>query len=125
MEGQSVKLSIDDLRKLYTYALSHCKEVCPAKRDPSACIIMAEIGKMLGMAPPCVEDYGGFSVRVFKDLIKEIEERRGKNIVEILEEIKDKGYKSLQDQIDEIDGRFALDVIEAYKKRNKEKERES
>jgi len=121
MKKETVKISIDDLKKLYSYALSHCQEVCPAKRDPSTCIVMVEIGKLLGMKPPCIEDYGGFSVKIFEELIKEIENRRGKDIKEVLEEIRDKGYKSLQDQIDEIDGQFALDILEAYKKRNKDK----
>ncbi len=119
MMEKKIEMTIEDLKKIYSYALSHCREVCPEKRDPDTCIIMVEIGKLLNMAPPCVEDYGGFGEKVFKNLIKEIEDRRGKTINEVLEEIRDKGYKSLQDQIDEMDGQFALDVLKAYEKRKK------
>ncbi len=119
---KTIDIEIDDLKKIYDYALSHCREICPEKRDPYTCIIIVEIGKLLGVSPPCVEDYGGFSEKTFKDLIKEIENRRGKTIEQVLEEIRDKGYKSLQDQIDEMDGRFALDVLKAYEKRRKKEE---
>ena len=122
-EKKVISIEIDDLKRIYNYALSHCREVCPEKRDPDTCIVIVEIGKLLGISPPCVEDYGGFSEKTFKELIKEIENRRGKTIDQVLEEIRDKGYRSLQDQIDEMDGQFALDVLKAYEKRKRKEEK--
>jgi len=98
--------------------MAFCEERCPEGRDPEACVILAECLKALKMSPPpCIVDFGGFDKNTFIKLIEDIERRRGKPIREALEEIRRNGYKSLQDQIDEIDGRFALKVKEVYDRR--------
>jgi len=116
---EGVSLDLEDLKRIYRYVLTHCNEACPADRDPETCVVVVELGKALGIVPPCVEDYGGFDEETFRKLIEDIEARWGKKIEEVLGEIKKRGYRSLQDQIDEMDGSFALGVLRAYEKRKR------
>ncbi len=118
---KEISLDVEDLRRLYKYVLTHCNETCPAERDPETCIVVVELGRILGMAPPCVEDYGGFDEETFRRIIKDIETRWGKRIEDVLVEIRERGYRSLQDQIDEMDGSFALGVLQAYGRRKRRK----
>ncbi len=123
MTREGVTLSLDDLRKLYLYALDHCKELCPAIRDAETCVIMVELGRILGIEPPCVEDFGGFDEETFERLVDEIEERYGKSLPKFLAETEERGPRSLQEQADVIDGKFALEVLAVLKRRkNKNKE---
>jgi len=99
------------LKLLYRYALTHCKEMCPADRDPEVCVVMFRLGKMLGNPPPCTDVYGDFSITVFQGIIREIEKRHGMPIEQFLRSVKSSSAKSLQDMEDEMDGSFALKVI--------------
>ncbi|OYT63001.1 MAG: hypothetical protein B6U69_00150 [Thermofilum sp. ex4484_15] len=111
----------EDFIRLLKYALAFCEERCPEGRDPEACYVLAESLKALKLKPPpCIIDFGGFSKTVFIKIIEDIERRRGKPIEEALEEIRKNGYRSLQDQIDEIDGHFALKLKEIYERRKGE-----
>jgi len=104
-------MNSSDLKLLYKYALTHCKEMCPADRDPEVCVVMFRLGKMLGNPPPCTDVYGDFSIAIFQRIIKEIEERHGMPIEQFLQSVKSSNVKSLQDMEDEMDGSFALKVI--------------
>jgi len=121
---KKITISISDLRKLYKYALNHCRELCPAERDAETCILMIELGRKLGLRPPCHEDYGDFSEKTFDSIVKEIEDRYGKKITDFISETERRGPRSLQEQTDVMEGKFALEVIEAYRKRREEKEKE-
>jgi len=123
-EEGSVSLSRSDLLKLYKYALTHCHEVCPAQRDPETCVIMFEIGAILGLEPPCAQDYGGLTEESLKKVVGEIESRYGKSLQAFLEETERRGPRNLQEQADAMDGKFALEVLKVLKKR-KEKANES
>lgn len=116
IEEDYVKIPKDFLIKIIKYAFKHCEYVCPAERDPETCIILSFLAKKLNLKLPCADEFGDFSENTFKNIIKEIEKRRGKKIEEVLKEIKEHGYKCLQDQIDEMDAIFALQIIKAYKK---------
>jgi len=113
---RKIVLSEEYLKKLLNYALTHCESVCPSKRDPSTCLLLVELRRALNMPdPPCVEDYGGFDEKTFRKIVKDIEKRWGKSIKEVLIELKQKGPKNLQEQIDQIDGEFALNIIKVFK----------
>lgn len=117
------QLSLDreDIIKIIKYAFAHCEYKCPAERDPETCIILAELSKMLGLKLPCYDEFGEFTENTFRSIIKEIENRRGKSIEEVIRELREKGPTCLQDQIDEIDATFALEVIKAFNKRRSDK----
>lgn len=114
-------LDKEDLVKIIKYAFAHCEYKCPAERDPETCIILAEISKLLGLKLPCYDEFGEFTEDTFRGIIKEIENRRGKSIEEVIQELKEKGPTCLQDQIDEIDATFAIEVIKAFNKRRSDK----
>ncbi len=115
MKDNAVTLSQHELKLLYNYALTHCKESCPAERNAETCVLMFKLSKILGKALPCSNTYGNFSAKVFHEIIKDIEERHGVSITEFLEKVKVNASKSLQDMEDEIDGRFALEVLKILK----------
>jgi len=116
-----VVIDKDDLAKILKYAFAHCECKCPAERDPEACIILAELSKLLGLKLPCYDEFGEFTESTFRKIIEEIEVRRGKNIEEVIQELKERGPTCLQDQIDEIDATFAIEVIKAFNKRRGDK----
>lgn len=113
-----VLISKDLLRKLLKYALSHCYERCPAERDAETCVLLFDLISEIDpeLKPPCIYDYGNFNEKTFKDIIRDIEKRRGKKLEEVIHELKTHGFRNLKDQEDYIDGIFALQVVEVYKK---------
>ncbi len=119
IEGEYVKIPKSFLIKILQYAFKHCEYVCPAERDPETCIILAYLARLTNLELPCSDEFGNFTEASFRAIIKEIEQRRGKSIEEVLRDIKEQGYKCLQDQIDEMDALFALQVLRAFKKLQK------
>lgn len=115
VKDNAVTLSPHELKLLYGYALTHCRESCPAERNAETCVLMFKLSKLLGITLPCSDTYGNFTVKVFQEIIREIEERHGVPIAEFLEKIKASSSKSLQDIEDEIDGKFALEVLRILK----------
>ena len=106
-----VLVDIDDLKRIYNYALSHCNEVCPQKRDPKACLSMIKIGKIIDIYPPCVKSYGYFKKEALKKLLKEIEIREGRNIEDFIKEMKHRSPKNLQEYEDSIDSEFIYQIL--------------
>ena len=116
IEGEYVKIPKSFLVKILQYAFKHCEYVCPAERDPETCIILAYLARLTNLELPCSDEFGNFTEASFRAIIREIERRRGKSIEEVLRDIKEQGYKCLQDQIDEMDAKFALQILKIYKK---------
>ncbi|RLE65241.1 MAG: hypothetical protein DRJ49_03710 [Thermoprotei archaeon] len=113
-----MKILVDSkvLEKIISYAKAQCDNLCPEVRDPETCVLLVELCKVLKVqGPPCIKDYGGFSEEVFKKLIVDIEKRHDLSIQEFLKMMKVKGPSNLQEQIDEIDGKFALEVLKVYR----------
>jgi len=116
---EMVALSKEDLVRVLKYAFAHCECKCPAERDPETCVVLAELSKLLGLKLPCQDEFGDFTEESFTELIREIERRRGKSIDEFLSEVREAGPKCLQDQIDEMDATFALEVLRAMRRRKR------
>ncbi|RLE83115.1 MAG: hypothetical protein DRJ52_00355 [Thermoprotei archaeon] len=116
--SEYVLISKELLEKVIKYALTHCYERCPSERDAETCVLLFELIEKLNLALqlPCIYDYGGFSEKIFRDIIKDIEHRRGKKLNEIIKDFKTEGFRTLKDQEDYIDGVFAMQVVEVYKK---------
>ncbi len=112
-----MEVSLEDLRKLYRYALVHCEEMCPAVRDPETCFLMFQLGALLGEKPPCADVFGNFTEEVFRRIVSEIEEKYDKPIEEFLREVRSRGPRSLEERSDEIEGSFALAALEVLKRR--------
>ncbi|MCC6012966.1 MAG: hypothetical protein LM593_01185 [Candidatus Verstraetearchaeota archaeon] len=107
-----------DLRRIVKYAKSYCEDRCPAERDPSICLALIEICKMLNVElPPCVEETMGFSKSYFIAKIREIEKRWGKEIKEVLKEIERNGVRHFEEEIDRMEAEFALKAIKAIDER--------
>ncbi|MCD6368368.1 MAG: hypothetical protein J7L38_01060 [Thermoproteales archaeon] len=114
--------SREGVKKILDYALAHCRDECPEKRDPYTCVILVKLREILGLEPPpCIEDYGGFDEKTFTALIKDIEKRWGMGIEDVLKELKSKGARTLQDKIDLVDAEFALTVLRILKNREEER----
>jgi len=116
IQNGKVILSLDELKQLYRYILTHCREICPQIRNPETCILVSKIGVLLKSPPPCFEDYGSFTKETFQKLVAEIEQRYGMPIEKFVEKVEKEGPQNLQEHIDLIDGRFALEVVRAYEK---------
>lgn len=117
-----MEISAKDLEGLIRYAKAHCEAKCPQERDAEVCIRLIELCSGMGLEPPaCFEETEGFSKKFFSDKIKEIEKRRSKPIEDLLSEIRDGGPKTLEDEIDRIDGEFAIDALKAIGEREKKR----
>lgn len=111
-----------DLGRILRYAKSHCEDKCPADRDPEVCLALVELCRALNVEPPaCVEETNGLAKSYFLAKIKEIERRRGKPIKEVLKEFTSAGIKSFEENIDKIEGEFALKAIKAIDERAAER----
>ncbi|MGQ9759065.1 MAG: hypothetical protein ACUVQ5_00600 [Candidatus Methanomethylicaceae archaeon] len=108
--------------RILSYARVHCEDRCPAERDPEVCLALIELCKELGVkSPPCVEETEGFGKGYFLSKIREIEKRRGKSIRDVLKEFEDLGVRNLEEDIDRMEGEFALKAIKAINERAIEK----
>ncbi len=117
-KGNKVEIDRQDLENVVRYALVQCREMCPEGRDPEACVSLVLLTKELGVEPPpCVKDYGGFSIDVFQKLIREIERKRGMRVEEIFERFRKFGIRCLEDSSDYLELTFAIGVIRALKRR--------
>ena len=117
-----ITLDAEDIKNVISYAMTHCKDECPAKRDPEKCWSLIALTRKLGLPePPCVKEWGGFSVEKLEEVIKRIERRRGKPITLILIELRDEGVRSLQDMIDLQEAVFTLQMINVLKKKGEPK----
>ncbi len=107
-----MEISEKAVKALVEYALAHCHYNCPAERKAENCIILVEITKKLNLPPPpCVEEMGGFNREIFEQKVKELEKKYGKPIGEILREFEKEGTKTLEEEIDRIEGSFAVEVL--------------
>jgi hypothetical protein len=107
-----------DLRRIIKYAKSYCEDRCPAEREPSICLALIEVCRILNIeAPPCVEETMGFSKSYFISKIRDIEKRWGKEIREVLREIEHNGVRHFEEEIDRMEAEFALKAIKAIDER--------
>jgi len=111
-----------DMEKIIRYAKSHCEDRCPADRDPENCLALLEMCKALKIDPPaCLEETKGFTKAFFFAKIREVEKRFGKPINEVIKDFKEKGVKTLEDDIDMREAEFALKAIKAIDARASKK----
>ncbi|MEM3882397.1 MAG: hypothetical protein QXO23_03340 [Candidatus Methanomethyliaceae archaeon] len=117
-----MNISEKDLIRIISYARAHCENKCPADRDPEVCLALLEICKELDLEPPeCVQEMGGFVKSYFLAKIREVEQRRGKPIKEVLKEYEVVGVRNFEEHIDRMEADFALRAIKAIDKRAAEK----
>ncbi|MBC7112606.1 MAG: hypothetical protein H5T34_01060 [Candidatus Methanomethyliales bacterium] len=117
-----MNISEKDLIRIITYARAHCEDRCPADRDPEICLALIEHCRELDLEPPaCVQEMGGFVKSYFLAKIREVEQRKGKPIREVLREYELLGVRTLEDDIDRMEADFALRAIKAIDKRAGEK----
>ncbi|MDH5811581.1 MAG: hypothetical protein QXO54_03035 [Candidatus Methanomethylicaceae archaeon] len=117
-----MNISEKDLIRIISYARAHCENKCPADRDPEVCLALVEICKELDLEPPeCVQEMGGFVKSYFLAKIREVEQRRGKPIKEVLKEYEVVGVRNFEEHIDRMEADFALRAIKAIDKRAAEK----
>jgi len=82
---------------------------------------MVRLCEKIGIKPPpCVEEMGGFGIEEFQRKVRDIEERHRKPIAEVLSSFEKEGTVTLQDEIDRIEGTFAVKMLDVL---SKEKER--
>jgi|GEM_PF-926955 hypothetical protein len=119
-----MEISAKDLEGLIKYAKTQCESKCPQERDAETCVRLIELCVEMDLEPPiCYEETEGFSRKFFSAKIREIEKRRCKPIEELLSEIRSGGPKTLEDEIDRIDGEFAIEALRAIDAREKPKKR--
>ncbi|HDI47010.1 MAG: hypothetical protein DRJ55_05070 [Thermoprotei archaeon] len=107
-----MEISEKAVKALVEYALAHCHYNCPAERKAENCIMLVEMAKKLNLPPPpCVEEMGGFDREIFEQKVKELEKKYGKPIGEILKGFEREGTKTLEEEIDRIEGSFAVEVL--------------
>lgn len=117
-----MNISEKDLKRIVSYAMAQCEDRCPAERDPEACLALIEVCKELNVSlPACVEETKGFVKSYFISKIREIERRRGKAIRDVLKEFEDLGVRNFEEDIDRMEGEFALKAIKAIEERMIEK----
>lgn len=117
-----MNISEKDLIRIISYARAHCENKCPADRDPEVCLALVEICKELDLEPPeCVQEMGGFVKSYFLAKIREVEQRRGKPIKEVLKEYEIVGVRNFEEHIDRMEADFAIRAIKAIDKRAAEK----
>jgi len=115
-----ISLKIEELRALLKYALAHCSCNCPAERDLETCLLIVRLCEKAGIkAPPCVEEMGGFGIEEFQRKIRDIEQRHRKPIAEVLSEFEKEGTITLQDEVDRIEGSFAVKMLDVLSKEKK------
>lgn len=103
-----------DLEGLIRYAKAQCETRCPQERDAEVCIRLIELCKAVEVEPPlCFGETEGFSRKYFFAKIREIEKRRNKPIEDFLSDLREGGSKTLEDEIDRIDGEFAVEALRA------------
>jgi len=79
---------------------------------------MIAIARFLDMPePPCVKEWGGFTIEKLEAVIKRIEMRRGKPILLVLEEFSRKGIQTLEDMIDHQEATFTLQMIDVLRRK--------
>jgi hypothetical protein len=109
-----------DLDGIIKYAKTQCEDKCPADRDPETCLALIYLCECLKAdKPSCYEETEGFSKKFFSGKVKEIEKKRGKKIQEVLAEISKKGVRALEDDLDRMEGEFALKAMKAIDEREK------
>ncbi|MEJ5292263.1 MAG: hypothetical protein WHS82_01585 [Candidatus Methanosuratincola sp.] len=119
-----MEISTKELEGLIKYAKAQCESKCPQERDAETCVRLIELCIEMGLEPPiCYEETEGFSRKFFSSKIREIEKRRCKPIEELLSEIRSLGPKTLEDEIDRIDGEFAIEALRVIGAREKPKKR--
>lgn len=119
----NITLSIEEIKSLLRYALAHCNYNCPAERSPETCLLLVRLSEKADFTrPPCVEEMGGFSAEKFREKIRDIEARRRKPIADVLSQFEREGTMTLQDEVDKIEGKFAMEVLDAM---DRERKRES
>ena len=117
-----MNISEKDLVRIIKYARAHCENKCPADRDPEICLALIEYCRELDLEPPaCVQEMGGFVKSYFLAKIREVEQKRGKPIREVLREYELVGVRTLEEDIDRMEADFALRAIKAIDKRVGEK----
>ena len=115
-----MKISDKDLEGIVKYAKTQCEDKCPADRDAETCLALINLCECLKAdKPSCYEETEGFSKKFFSAKVKEIEKKRGKKIQEVLAEISKKGVRTLEDDLDRMEGEFALKAIKAIDEREK------
>lgn len=108
-----------DVERIIRYAKSHCEDRCPADREPEVCLALIDMCRSLKVDPPmCLEETNGFTKSYFQAKIREIEKRWGKPINEVLADFQTKGVKTLEENIDKMEGEFALKAVKAINARN-------
>ncbi|MDI9644570.1 MAG: hypothetical protein QFX35_05065 [Candidatus Verstraetearchaeota archaeon] len=113
-----MEIGTKELEGLIRYAKAQCEAKCPQERNAEICIRLIELCKVVDVEPPlCYEETDGFSKGFFFAKIREIERRRNKPIEEFLLELKEGGPKTLEDEIDRIDGEFAVEALRAIDSR--------
>jgi len=109
-----------ELISVLRYAKAHCEDRCPSERDPCTCLALIGMCEAAGEPmPSCYEETEGFSKAFFNAKIREVEKRRGKKVQDFLAELKEKGCRTMEDQIDKMDAEFALGAIKAINDRAK------
>ncbi|MBC7120769.1 MAG: hypothetical protein H5T33_04215 [Candidatus Methanosuratus sp.] len=117
-----MEIGTKEIEGLIKYAKAQCELKCPQERDAETCMRLIELCIEMNLEPPsCFEETEGFSRKFFSAKIREIEKRRCKPIEDLLSEIRSKGPKTLEDEIDRIDGEFALESIRAMDARTSKK----
>ncbi|GEM_PF-315452 len=115
-----IVLPISIMEKIVRYALTVCQDRCPSDRDPETCLYLVNLSKILGLGkPPCLDDYGSYSEKSFRRIIKNIEEKYRMKIQEFINSRIRKGPKSLDENIDLMEAQFALGVLNAMSSRRK------
>ncbi len=119
-----MEISAKQLEGLVKYAKAQCESKCPQERDAETCVRLIELCVEMDLEPPiCYEETDGFSRKFFSAKIREIEKRRCKPIEEFLAELRRAGPKTLEDEIDRIDGEFAVDALRVIDAHDKAKKR--
>ncbi len=117
-----MNISEKDLKRIVSYARAHCEVKCPADRDPEVCLALVEVCRELDLEPPvCVEETNGFVKSYFLAKIREVEQRRGKPIREVLKDFEVLGVRNFEEDIDRMEAEFALRAIKAIDSRTIEK----
>jgi len=108
-----VVVPLEVLERILRYAYVMCEEHCAERREARTCYYMYKLTRGLGLPPPpCAKDYGEFKREDFEAVVRSIVKKYKVNARVFVESRERRGVRSLEEQIDLIEAKFALDMLQ-------------
>lgn len=111
------------LERMLRYAYVVCEEHCAEKRDATTCYYIYKLAKGLRLPPPpCARDYGEFRREDFEAIVRGVAKKHKMSARTFVESRERRGVRSLEEHIDLIEVRFALNMLEVFEREGRRKD---